>query len=358
MHKGSAHSKLPKRNKFKFEKNTLSTTKTSNGETSSSSTSALKFFGKSFPTNSDVITSTPEKIETTTPIKPSFSDYCIGKTISFVSPTNESPGQNYDNIQRNLLKPLLETTFTNEMDISEPLLMTSGRHQTPQDQLCKPKTETSNFQPNCRGNEMLGSGEGGNDAEYMQTSLRTSKVSFKRKYKPLGSPLRHKELILMNERFNFSKDFDATEKSADNDLDNIVNTMNLSEKDESTTGSGDSARRQDSGNAAKYSYYALFFMILSNLIGLGLSLTFQILLFLKANADRFLSRTWTHWKKAGLMQYENNLLTLSLLIPVVIVVCLAYAIIWTCYGINKLLLTEVSDCVANLICFNFRIVSK
>lgn len=352
MSQETANSKAPKMNKFKIEENYFRklSTKNNNVEPSSSSTSVLKFFGKSFPFNRELATSTPSKNETEAQMKPSSSDYCIGKTISLSDGVHESSERN-DDIKR---KPLMETTFTSEMDISKPILMTSGYNQTPNDQLRKPfsKAVASNLENNILNKKMTGHGDGGSDAEYTQTSSRISKVSFKRKYKPL----RHEDsVILLKQKRNISKD--SEEKDTDNDFDKILSIMNSTDKN-GPLGDSDDSAMQDFGNATRYSYYALFFMVLSNLIGFGLSLTFQVLLFLKANADRFLCKSWSHWKKAGLLQRENNLLTLSLLIPVVIVVCLAYAIIWTCFGINKFLLTEVPDRVAQMICFNFRIVSK
>lgn len=358
MHQESAHFKAPKMNNFKFEENiTRKLSSTHNSvQPSSSASSVLKFFGNSFAINRDLVTSTPDKMETAAQIKPSFSDLCIGKTISFIDGGHESPERKADRKPPNHLKPLMETTFTSEMDLSEPILMTSGHYQTPSDQLRKPfsKTDALTFEKNCF-NKMAGSGDGESDAEYTKTSSR-SKLSFKRKYKPLGNPLHHEDsVILLKQKRRISKD--AEVKDSANDFGNILNIMNSTAENGPTNDSKDSAM-QGLTNATRYSYYALFFMIISNLIGFGLSFTFEMLIFLKANSDRFLSKCWTHWKKAGLLQRENNLLTLCLLIPVLILVCLAYAIIWTCYGINKFLLTEIPDRIAQMVCFNFRIVSK
>lgn len=349
--------KPPKINKFKFDENTFRKLSSTNNivEPSSSSTSVLKFFGKSFSSHPNLATSTPEKIEKTIQMKSTFSDYCIGKTISFVDGCPGSLERNADSKPSNLLKPLMETTYTSAMDISEPILQTSERHQTPNDQLYKTFSKNEN---NSLINKMEGAGDGESDSEYTQTNSRISKISFKRKYKPLGTPLRHEDsVMLLKQKRSIIKALDGEEKNPDNDFDKILNIMN-STVENGTLNDSDDSEMQYSGNTGKYSYYALFFMIISNLIGLALSLTFQVLLFLKAYADGFLCKSWTHWKKAGLLQRENNLLTLCLLIPVVIVVCLGYAIIWTCFGINKFLLTEVPDRVALLICFNFRIASK
>lgn len=105
-----------------------------------------------------------------------------------------------------------------------------------------------------------------------------------------------------------------------------------------------------------YSFYALLFMIASNLFGLILSLTFQVLLFLKLNADRFLIHCWSHWQHASVLHRENNILTLIMMLPLILVVLVAYTSIWLAYNINRLLLTSVPDRLADVVSFNIHIV--
>lgn len=340
MTKETANSKAL--NAFKFDENMFRklSENTTKVEHSFSSTDVLKLF--------DSATSTPkaDKTEVSTQMTPGFADYCIGKTITFLdSGDDESPARYADRKSQILQSPSFETTLTSPMQILDPIFMIPERHETPNDQLCK--SFSKNFENKLLSNKITCSGDGGDDTEYMRTS---SRVSFKRKYKPLETPFRHKDsVILLRQNNNNTEDFDAEEKMSENDFDKILNNLGSDKED---------LAMQDVGDGKKYSYYALVFMVLSNLIGFGLLLTFQVLLFLKSNADRFLNKTWIQWKNAGLFQRENNLLTFSLLLPVVIVVGLAYAIIWSCFEINKFLLTEIPDRVGQLICFNFRIVTK
>lgn len=316
-------------NAFKFDENAFR--KLSKNTTKvEPSLGVLKIFGKSF--TADSVTSTPkaDNKEVSTQMTTGFADYCIGKTIRFLDDgDDESPVRNADRKSQILLSPSFETTLTSPMQISDPISITPERHQTSNDRLCKSfsKTQVTTFENKRLSNKLACWGDGEDNPEYMHTS-------FKRNYKPLG--LRFRDI---------TENVDVEEKISENEFDKMI-----LKKDDLTIGSV--------GNVEKYSYYALFFMVLSNLIGFGLLMTFQVLLFLKSNADRFLTKSWIQWKNAGLFQRENNLLTFCLLIPVVIVVGLAYAIIWSCFGINKFLLTEVPDRVGQMICFKYEIVTK
>lgn len=359
MSKESATSKALETFKFDVDMFRKKPTNTTIVEPAFSSTDVLKRFGKTF--KADSVTSTPKavKIETSTQMTPGFADYCIGKSIRFLD-----GGDDYDFPTRNsvrksqiLQSPSFETTLTSPSQISEPIIMTPQRYIIPKDQLCKSLLSSDN--------KRLSSGDGNHDAEYMPTRSLVSKVSFKRKYKPLITPFYHEDSMnLLKQKNNITEDLDAEEKMPEDDFDKTfdktldktfdkIDPVKHIKRHET-----DDLEMPDVDDIGKYSYYALFFMILSNLIGFGLSMTFQVLLFLKCNADRFLNKSWNNWKNAGLFQRENNLLAIILLIPVVIVVGLAYAIIWTCFGINKFLLKEVPDRVYQLICFNYRIVSK
>lgn len=346
---------------FKFDENVFRqfSTNPTKVEPSLRSNGGFKYFGKSVTAESGTLTPKANKIESSTQMTPGFADYCIGKTISFIDGggdnDDESPVRNAD-IKSQILQSLsLETTFSSPMQVSDTIFLTSDRHQTPNDQLCKSfsKINASSTENKRLTNKMTCSGDVEDDDEYMQTRSRVSKVSFKRKYKPLQTPFRHEDsLISLRQNNNITEDFDSEEKHSEKDFEQILTVENYVPNDKNDL------TLKDACDVGKYSYYALFFMVMSNLIGFGLSLTFQVLLILKRNADRFLNKSWIHWKNAGIFQRENNLLALCLLIPIVIVVGLAYAIIWTCFGINKFLLTEVPDRVDQLISFKIRIFLK
>lgn len=348
MSQKSANSKAL--NAFKFDENIFRDlcSNTTKVKPSFSSTGVLKFCGKS--AESATLTPKEDKIETSTQMTPGFANYCIGKTISFIDDgDDESLIRNVSSKSQILQSPSFEKTFTSPMHNSNPIFMASERQHTPNDQLCKSfsKNEASAFQN--RGGE--------DDTEYLQASSSVSKVSFKRKYKPLLIPFRHNDsVVLLSRKNNITEDIDAEEKISENDFDKIVpNEIGSVESNKPSI--TDEYALQHAGDVGNYRYYALFLMVMSNLIGFGLTLTFQVLLFLKSNADNFLNKSWIHWKNSGLFQRENNLLMLSLLIPALVVVGLAYSIIWSCFGVNKFLLTEVPDRVVRLFCFN-RIVKK
>lgn len=106
-----------------------------------------------------------------------------------------------------------------------------------------------------------------------------------------------------------------------------------------------------------YSFYALFFMLLSNIVGVTLSLSFQVLLCLKLNADRFLNKSWLHCQNVSILGMENNVVVLLLMLPVILLVLVAYVTIWAAYNLNRLMLTTVPDRLAEMINFNIQIVS-
>lgn len=355
-------------NPFKFGENNLKkykTTDTLNVDDSSSNSSAPKFLGESFTCSQGTASNDiPIRFNCSlpTPMKESLVDFCIDKIIGFITGKHidESPERNPDINLSNTLTPKFARTFTPHTDTPYPMnALQDSQAQTNKDQLCKSFEEASSYESKNVCIDKANAGDCRTEAKYEETlrRSRTSNVSFKRKYKPLATQFRmDSEIFLKPKRSD--KGLDSDEKIHEEKFDTVLKLMN-SEKDASAHLSADSLQSKlDGADAGNYSYYALFFMVSSNFIGFGLSLTFQMLLFLKANADRFLNKSWLHWKKVGSLQFDNNLLTLILLIPVLILFCCAYGFIWACFAINKFLLTTVPDHVAQKINFNVRIVTK
>lgn len=193
-------------------------------------------------------------------------------------------------------------------------------------------------------------------------SLCSSNLSFKRRYKPMQpnvAPAAEARSPTI-ERTEAA----ASERVYDSRVDKILQIMNTAETDYSkhrirltTAQSANGDAKHSPAPANRYSYYALFFMVISNIVGVALSLNYQVLLFLKLNADRFLGQSWQHCQNVTLLRTENNIVTLLLMLPLIVVVLLAYVTIWAAYNLNRLLLTTVPDRLAQLINFNIQIVN-
>lgn len=317
--------------------------------------SVLNFVGKSFPSSTS--TALPARLncssDSSAPIK-TFVDLCIEKTLSFINSyhIDESPGRNADNNLSNQLTPEFARIVTSShTDTPYPMsMLQNSQVPTKQNQLSKAIQKAQADSGDCR-----------TDTKYVETLQRSriSNMSFKRKYKPLATKFREESEIFLEPKRSIDNGVDSEEQVYDEKVDQILKIMNSDKKYALAHVSADSVQSKlNAADMGKYSYYALFFMITSNFIGFGLSLTFQMLLFLKANADRFLHKSWLHWKSVGSLQFDNNMLTIILLIPVLILVCCAYGFIWACFGVNKFLLTTVPDRVAQMINFNVRIVTK
>lgn len=183
-------------------------------------------------------------------------------------------------------------------------------------------------------------------------------ICFQRKYQP--TPL------MVAPKPHVAKATDELAQVYESRVDKILRIMNTSNSDYAkhrirvTQIPSASRPRHSTGLhtniTQNYSLYVLFFMIASNLIGLTLSLTYQVLLFFKLNADRFLNHSWSHWQHATVLQRENNIVTLVLMLPLILAVLVAYVSIWLAYNVNRLLLTSVPDRLADLINFNIQIV--
>lgn len=194
-------------------------------------------------------------------------------------------------------------------------------------------------------------------------NLCPSNLSFKRRYKPMQPDIAPApEACPKIER----ADTATSERVYDSRVDKILQIMNTAETDyakhrirvtTTKSGNGDGDAKHASAPVNRYSYYALFFMVISNIVGVALSLNYQVLLFLKLNADRFLGQSWQHCQNVTLLRTENNIVTLLLMLPLIAVVLLAYVTIWAAYNLNRLLLTTVPDRLAQLINFNIQIVN-
>lgn len=352
-------------NKFKIN----NSADTSNVDDPSTASSVLNFLGKTFSCSPGIASTALQtrsncSSDSTTPIKASFVDSCIDKTISFITGNHidESPERySNNNNSSNLLTPKFARPVTPHIDTPYPIKMLQDSHaRTTKDQLCKSIEKASTYESKNTCNEEADAGDCRTDAKYVETLRRSriSNVSFKREYKPLTTKFREDSEIFGNPKRNIDKGLDSDEPIYEKNIDKILKFMNSDEYELAHVSADSLKSKLNAADIGNYSYYALFFMVISNFIGFGLSLTFQVLLFLKANADRFLNKSWVNWKSAGSWQCDNNMLTLILLIPVLILVCSAYGFIWACFGVNKFLLTTVPDRVAQMINFNVRIVTK
>lgn len=175
-------------------------------------------------------------------------------------------------------------------------------------------------------------------------------VCFKRKYQP--TLLDETQANEINATHQISKVYESRIEK----ILRIMNTSNTEFAQHRIQLTHSNVISKHSTNTHNYSFYALLFMIASNLTGLTLSLTFQVLLFLKLNSDRFLNHSWRHWQHATVLQRDNNIVTLILMLPLILVVLVAYVSIWLTYNVNRLLLTSVPDRLADWINFNIHIV--
>lgn len=229
------------------------------------------------------------------------------------------------------------------------------------------------------------------ESEYAESfrRSRTSSLSFKRKYKPTTRPnlssSNGPELCDVDERPHDkvgcieADNVDDNNRIYESRVDKILKIMNTAETDYTKhrirVTSKQSGSVKPSMLAVKasndcklpvpvpydavsnYSFYALIFMVMSNIVGVVLSLTYQVLLFLKINADCFLNKSWSHWQNVSIFGTENNIVTLLLLMPLILSVLLAYITIWAAYNLNRLMLTTVPDRLADMINFNIQIVN-
>lgn len=230
------------------------------------------------------------------------------------------------------------------------------------------------------------------DSEYAESfrRSRTSNLSFKRKYKPtIVRPLSNSRHQDFDEVADISGGGDnaADNGNANGDanhiyesrVDKILKIMNTAESDftkhrirvtskhcgsvkpamlaVSAPPDGKLPVPLASETVLNYSFYALIFMVISNIVGVVLSLTYQVLLFLKLNADRFLNKSWLHWQNVSVFGAENNIVTLMLMLPVILAILVAYVTIWAAYNVNRLMLTTVPDRLADMINFNIQIVN-
>lgn len=269
----------------------------------------------------------------------------------------------------------LGTAYDNDEDAEETLCNTFSMTPTTAGGA---SCSTPNFSTTLMTTDNCGGDCMGNSAEYRETikRSRTSSLMFKRKYKPLrdtfeeDSELKVKPPKMLDISVADKPEAEGT-NMFESRIDKILKIMNTAESDFSQhkIRVTNAAKEQDASNGFhqstaadghNYSYYALFFMITSNLIGLGLSLLFQILLFVKINADGFLLRCWEHWHKVGIRSAvngkEHSLWKFFVLMPMLVIVCTMYGCIWACFSINKFLLTAVPDRVAHSINFNIQII--
>lgn len=315
----------------------------------------LKLMDKSFQCSRETASTANSSI-------PSFVDLCIGQTLSFISGNHidESPKKNENS---NILTPKFARTVTSNIDTPYPTsILQDSQVLTNKDELINSFQGAATYKNKNMCNDNADSGDYKAEAKYVEPLQRSrvSNISFKRKYKALDTKFREdSDILLKLAKRSMSKGLGSDDQMYDEKVDTIMKFMNTDKDHAMERVSDDSLQSKSiTADMGNYSYYALFFMVMSNFIGFGLSLTFQMLLFMKANADRFLHRSWQHWKSAGSLHCDNNMLTLILLIPVLILVCCAYGFIWACFGINKFLLTAVPDRVANMINYNIRIVTK
>lgn len=202
----------------------------------------------------------------------------------------------------------------------------------------------------------------GDYSEYDSQSL-----SFKRKYQPTVREFKKEHDKQPIEEVFQPIQAGAASQIYESRVDKILRIMNTSDSDYSRhrirvsqkpalqSPISDRLSKTNSYNQ-NYSFYALFFMIASNVVGLLLSLSYQVLLFFKVNADRFLNNSWSHWQNATVLQRENNIMTLIIMLPVILLVLMAYVSIWLAYNLNRLMLTSVPDRLADAINFNIHIV--
>lgn len=199
---------------------------------------------------------------------------------------------------------------------------------------------------------------------------RTSSLSFKRKYKPMQTTRATSEETAIEPAETIDDD-GSHRRIYESRVDQILKIMNTAESDykhrirvTSKSSQQPLPQMQQSlempgttTSPDNYSFYALVFMVASNLVGFTLSLSYQVLLFLKLNADRFLHKSWVHCRNVSVLGTEHNIVTLVLMLPLILVVLLLYLSIWAAFNVNRLLLTTVPDRLADMINFNIQIVN-
>lgn len=199
------------------------------------------------------------------------------------------------------------------------------------------------------------------DDKYSETikRSRTSSLSFKRKYKPRDAFLEDSEIRMKKVARNSENDFNATaEPTSDlyeSRVDKILKIIN-SDYRSHTIKVSKSNRLNADVQPSNYSYYSLLFMLISNVCGVVLSLTFRILLFLHINAYHFLARLWSHWQLSDITRTGNNCLLYVILMPVMAILLIGYICIFAMVTLNRWLLTAVPNRVAQFISFDIQIV--
>lgn len=203
---------------------------------------------------------------------------------------------------------------------------------------------------------------------------RTASLSFKRKYIPRNFEA-DSEIVMRPNKMEKSEDSVASAEMYESRVDKILKIINTAENDyrenklsarkmslrphkmrsPTIQSMGPNHTKIIQPQKANYSYYALIFMMLSNVMGVLLTLSFQGLMFLKINANMFLDNVWRKWQNLTVLQFENNIISFVMMMPLAVIIFLCYGFMWTAFAINSFLLMPVPDRIADLVTYNFDI---
>lgn len=286
---------------------------------------------------------------------------------------DESSRSSFDFAQKNLNNSLPKNADMECQDL-DVVFPSNGRQDATarsiyQRAYAKPECEENSFEYDRTPSMKVSKLESDPNVEYTEAIRDThTTMSFKRKYHPLKNV---ESLQKDSDTDQESSLKTNSNKSSESRVDRILRIMNTAsesdhrirmtktspKKDYVSTYSNDSTSQFPTAHQ-NYSFYALFFMVGSNLVGLLLSLTYQVLLFLKLNADHFLYKSWQQWQNASIVQGENNILVLMMMLPLLLFVMITYASVWAAFSVNRMLLTSVPDRLADMINFNIHIIQS
>lgn len=171
------------------------------------------------------------------------------------------------------------------------------------------------------------------NTQYSNT-INNSNLSFKRKYSP-NIAIEEKPMEMAKK--NLKPDYDKK-------INSILKIIDFGENSS-----------KPSKTPSNYSYYAVFFMVIANLVGLILTCSFQILLYFKKNCDTILIGSLNYWQQRNLGDSDKKIILIALALPFMVMIIMCYICLWTLYNLNAFLLYPVPDRFYRWLSFGNRI---